>query len=157
MEGDMWLDSKQRRLMGISGHLTREVGFGGGWLGHWNAGGQFEVRQTEVAPGYWELTLANVNMKGKALSLRPSAFSRKRTAVTFIRYRMISRLAKAPIYCVNRRLSQEAQDISDYSGGGGQDASNCPHYPIITIPASLSHHHYPIITIERTVNFSFGI
>jgi hypothetical protein len=32
VEGDLWVDGKQARPMGISGHLTREVKFGGGWL-----------------------------------------------------------------------------------------------------------------------------
>ena len=30
-------------------------------------GGTFQVKQTETAPGYWELTLLKVQMKGKAL------------------------------------------------------------------------------------------
>ena len=67
LEGDIWVSSKQARLVELTGHLSREVKFGGGWLGHLNQGGQFEVKQTEVEPGYWELTLLNVNMKGKAL------------------------------------------------------------------------------------------
>ena len=36
-------------------------------LGHLNRGGKFEVRQTEVAPGHWEMTALNVEMKRKAL------------------------------------------------------------------------------------------
>jgi len=77
MEGDLWVDNKQGRLMEINGHLTREVKFGGGWLGHLNAGGQFEVKQTEVAPGYWELTLLNVDMKGKALFFKTISVQQK--------------------------------------------------------------------------------
>jgi hypothetical protein len=67
MEGSLWIDSKQQRLMELSGRLTRDVKFGGGFLGHLNAGGQFHVKQTEVAQGYWELTFLHVDMKGKAL------------------------------------------------------------------------------------------
>ena len=67
MEGTIWLDTKQNRLAQISGHLTREVKFGGGFLGHLDKGGVFDVKQAEVAPGYWELTFLNVQMKGKAL------------------------------------------------------------------------------------------
>lgn len=67
LEGDMWVESKQQRLEEIAGHLQHEVKFGGGWLGHLNAGGQFKVKQAEVAPGFWELTLLDVDMKGKAL------------------------------------------------------------------------------------------
>ena len=38
MVGDLWVNSKQERLMEISGRLTREVKFGGGFLGHLNPG-----------------------------------------------------------------------------------------------------------------------
>jgi hypothetical protein len=67
MEGTVWLDTKQNRLAHISGHLSREVKFGGGLFGHLDKGGVFDVQQAEVAPGYWELTFLNVQMKGKAL------------------------------------------------------------------------------------------
>ena len=30
-------------------------------------GGSFDVKQEPVAPGYWELTVLNVHMTGKAL------------------------------------------------------------------------------------------
>ena len=55
----------------------REVKFGGGLLGHLNAGGQFEVKQTEIAPGFWELTLLNVDMKGKALFFKTISVQQK--------------------------------------------------------------------------------
>jgi len=67
MEGDVWLNTKQERLAEISGRLMHEVKFGGGLLGHLARGGEFHVKQAEVAPGYWELTLLYVNMQGKAL------------------------------------------------------------------------------------------
>jgi hypothetical protein len=67
MEGEMTVDSRQERLTALTGHLTEDVKFGGGLLGHLDKGGKFEVRQTEVAPGQWEMTALNVDMKGKAL------------------------------------------------------------------------------------------
>ena len=51
----------------ITGHLIHEVKFGGGLLGHLDPGGDFDVKQTEVAPGLWELTVLDVHMKGKVL------------------------------------------------------------------------------------------
>jgi len=77
MEGSLWIDSKQQRLMELSGHLTREVKFGGGLFGHLNAGGQFHVKQMEVAPGYWEMTLLQVDMKGKALFFKTIGVQQK--------------------------------------------------------------------------------
>jgi len=67
MQGEMTVDAKQERLAAINGHLTEDVKFGGGLLGHLDKGGKFEVRQAEVAPGQWEMTVLGVDMKGKAL------------------------------------------------------------------------------------------
>jgi hypothetical protein len=70
MEGEMTVDSKQERLAAINGHLMEDVKFGGGLLGHLDKGGKFEVSQTEVAPGHWEMTALDVDMKGKVLLLK---------------------------------------------------------------------------------------
>jgi hypothetical protein len=67
MQGEMTVDTKQERLAAINGHLMQDVKFGGGLLGHLDKGGKFEVRQSEVAPGQWELTVLGVDKKGKAL------------------------------------------------------------------------------------------
>jgi hypothetical protein len=67
MEGRIWIDERENRLAEIEGHLIRPVNFYGGLLGHLDEGGKFHVKQSEVAPGHWEITLLNVNMRGKAL------------------------------------------------------------------------------------------
>lgn len=67
MQGEMTVETIHERLTAISGHLMEDVKFGGGLLGHLDKGGNFEVRQTEVAPGDWEMTVLSVDMKGKAL------------------------------------------------------------------------------------------
>jgi len=85
MQGSLWLDTKQSRLQGISGRLMYEVKFGGGFLGHLDPGGTFEVKQAEVAPGYWELTLLNVHMKGKALFFKTIAVQQRNSRTDFKR------------------------------------------------------------------------
>jgi hypothetical protein len=67
MEGEITVDIKEERLAALSGHLVEDVKFGGGLLGHLDKGGEFEVKQAEVAPGHWEMTVLDVDMKGKAL------------------------------------------------------------------------------------------
>ena len=67
MVGTLWLNVKQQRLAGIQGHLNQEVKFAGGLLGHLDKGGSFDVKQTEIAPGYWDVTYMNIQMNGKAL------------------------------------------------------------------------------------------
>jgi hypothetical protein len=65
MEGQLIVEERQKRLMEIRGRLKDAVHFG--LLGHLDPGGTFHVRQQEVTPNHWEITLLNVNMKGKAL------------------------------------------------------------------------------------------
>jgi hypothetical protein len=77
MEGTLWLHAKQKRLAEISGHLTRPVKFGGGLLGHLDAGGQFYAKQEEVQPGYWELTVLNVDLKGRVLFFKTISVQEK--------------------------------------------------------------------------------
>ena len=67
MEGEMTVDAKQERLVALNGHLMEDVKFGAGLLGHLNKGGKFGVRQAEVAPGHWDMTVMVVDMKGKVL------------------------------------------------------------------------------------------
>lgn len=67
MEGELWVREKQRRLIRIQGQLVADVNFAGGLLGHLEKGGHFNVEQRELSPGQWDLTLMEVDMKGKAL------------------------------------------------------------------------------------------
>jgi hypothetical protein len=67
MQGEMTVDIKQERLAALSGHLMNDVRFGAGFLAHLDKGGKFEVRQTEVAPGEWEVSILSVDLQGKAL------------------------------------------------------------------------------------------
>jgi len=67
MEGEMWVDCKQERLAAFSGQLKQDVNFGFGLLGHLDKGGHFEVRQSEVVPGHWDMTTMSLEMTGKAL------------------------------------------------------------------------------------------
>jgi hypothetical protein len=85
MEGSLWVDQKQARIARIIGHLTHEVKFGEGILGHLDQGGQFEVTQQEVAPGFWELTALNVDMNGKALFFKTISVKQKYTRSDFKR------------------------------------------------------------------------
>lgn len=81
MEGTVWVDDKENRLAEISGRLIDEVKFGGGLLGHLDKGGTFNVKQEPVAPGFWEMTVLNVEMKGKALFFKTISV-RQRTSRT---------------------------------------------------------------------------
>jgi len=67
MVGTILFDPVHQRLVAIRGKLTSEVKFGFGLLGYLAPGGTFEVQQKEVSPGYWEVAMTRVQMRGKAL------------------------------------------------------------------------------------------
>jgi hypothetical protein len=77
MNGEMWVNTAQNRLAEISGYLMEDVKFGGGLLGHLDKGGWFKVKQAEIAPHHWELTILNVNMNGKVLFFKTIAVQQK--------------------------------------------------------------------------------
>jgi hypothetical protein len=110
MQGSLWVDPKQNRLAGITGHLIREVKFGGGLLAHLDQGGTFEVKQAVVAPGYWELTLLNVSMKGKALFFKTIGVQQRYTRSNFKQVAADLSLAKAAEMREKQEKSNEARD-----------------------------------------------
>ena len=85
MAGRIWINTRENRLVEIEGHLTRGVKFGGGLLGHLDKGGEFHVKQSEVAPGLWEITLLHVNMHGKALFFKTIAVQENEIRTNFQR------------------------------------------------------------------------
>ena len=85
MEGKVWLNIYEKRLAEIDGHLIENVKFAGGVLGHLDRGGKFQVKQSEVAPGHWEVTLLHVAMEGKALFFKTIAVHQDETSSDFQR------------------------------------------------------------------------
>src|SRR5882762_9253798 len=85
MAGRIWINTRENRLVEIEGRLTRGVKFGGGLLGHLDKGGEFHVKQSEVAPGLWEITLLHVNMHGKALFFKTIAVQENEIRTNFRR------------------------------------------------------------------------
>jgi hypothetical protein len=77
LEGEIWVDATQRRLVRIRGLLIADVKFAGGLLGYLQKGGHFEVEQQEISPRRWELTSLNVEMQGKALLLKTISVQQK--------------------------------------------------------------------------------
>jgi len=66
MEGVLWLEPMQERIVRIEGRLVKDVSFGWGILGRLNKGGIYEIAQTQVAPGIWRITSLNIDVKGRA-------------------------------------------------------------------------------------------
>jgi hypothetical protein len=85
MAGEMWVDTKQQRLVSIVGQLVNDVKFSGGLLGHLQKGGQFTVRRAEIAQGDWEMTELTVNMHGRALLFKNICVQQKEVHTGFHR------------------------------------------------------------------------
>lgn len=85
MAGEMWVDTRMKRLAGVSGQLINEVKFGGGLLGHLEKGGQFTVKRSEIATGDLETTEMIINMRGKALLFKNISVQQKELHTDFER------------------------------------------------------------------------
>lgn len=77
LAGEVWVDSKEQRLVAIDGQLLNEVKFGGGLFGRLEKGGRFNVKRAEIAHGQWEVTELDVNMHGKALLFKTISVQQK--------------------------------------------------------------------------------
>ena len=95
MVGSVWLDVRHQWLAGIQGHLNQEVKFAGGLLGHLDKGGTFDVKQTELAPGIWDVSYMNVQMNGKALFFKTISVREKDIRSDYRRVSLHLTLAQA--------------------------------------------------------------
>jgi hypothetical protein len=73
MAGSIFIRLPQKRLVAIQGRLFSEVKFFDGILGYLAKGGIFDVRQSDVGGGHWEMTRLFINMHGKALFFKTIA------------------------------------------------------------------------------------
>jgi hypothetical protein len=79
MEGTLWIEPRQERLVQIQGKLVKDVSFGWGILGRLSKGGIYEIAQTQLSPGTWRITSLNVDVKGRILLLNSFRFLRRET------------------------------------------------------------------------------
>ncbi|HEX7285916.1 MAG TPA: hypothetical protein VF532_07020 [Candidatus Angelobacter sp.] len=65
MQGTVWVDAQQERIVRIEGVLTRDVSFGWGILGKLHKGGRYEVAQEQVSAGVWRIIRLDLDLKGR--------------------------------------------------------------------------------------------
>jgi hypothetical protein len=107
LAGTLWVDIKQQRLAAINGQLLNEVKFGGGLLGHLEKGGSFNVKRMEIAPGQWELTEMEVDMRGKALLFKTISVQQNERHHDFQRIPDDITMADAAAMLMNKSLLAE--------------------------------------------------
>jgi hypothetical protein len=77
MEGSVWIEPVQERIVRIKGILVKDVSFGWGIVGHLYKGGIYEIAQTQLSPGRWRITALNIDLKGKMFLVNSFRFRRK--------------------------------------------------------------------------------
>jgi hypothetical protein len=67
MAGHMNIDTAANRMKRLDGTLVDDVNFGWGIFGKLHKGGHFEIRESDVGNGHWEVTYSNLDFTGKVL------------------------------------------------------------------------------------------
>jgi len=128
MEGHIWIHQKENRLAEIDGHLIKTVKFFGGLLGYLDEGGQFHVKQSEVAPGHWEISLLHVNMRGRALFFKTISVQQNETRTNFRRVTDNLTLAEAAEELRKQcPANSAANGRTEDSLGSGVRSTSFPH------------------------------
>ena len=73
LSGDLWIDTRAKRMRQLEGHLNDNVDLGFGVLGRVNKGGWFRMVRRPVAPGEWKTERLEMHMSGRALLFKTIA------------------------------------------------------------------------------------
>jgi len=73
LSGDLWIDTRAKRLRRLEGHLNDNVDFGFGVLGRVNKGGWFRLVRKAVSPDEWKTERLEMHMSGRALLFKSIA------------------------------------------------------------------------------------
>jgi hypothetical protein len=83
MEGELWLDQGQERIVKLDARLIDDVNFGWGILGKLYKGGTLTIEQKDVGHHHWEATLLKLNLTGMALMIKPLSFQTTEISTDF--------------------------------------------------------------------------
>jgi hypothetical protein len=67
MAGDLWIDTRMKRLSKLEGRLSDKVDFGFGLLGRLDKGGSFQVQRVQVSPTEWKTQKLELHLSGRAV------------------------------------------------------------------------------------------
>lgn len=103
MAGDIVVDKQQHRVLSMSGHLMREVTFGGGLLGKLKEGSSFSLEQAQVGPSLWQLTAFHVRLEGNALLFKNISLQQDDKRSAFVPEPSSITLDQAAVEVMNRQ------------------------------------------------------
>ncbi len=70
MRGELWIDTRTKRMERLDGQLEENVDFGYGILGRLYKGGWFRLQRTQVSATDWKTERLEIHMNGRALFLK---------------------------------------------------------------------------------------
>jgi hypothetical protein len=83
MEGELWIDQAQERIVKLDAHLIDDVEFGWGILGKLYKGGSLTIEQQDIGHHHWEPTMMKLNLTGIALMVKPLSYQTTETSTDF--------------------------------------------------------------------------
>jgi len=84
MSGDLWLDSSDKHLARLDGHLEENLDFGFGILGRIYKGGWFRLERAQAGSTDWKTVRLEVHMTGRAILFKTIARETSETRGGFI-------------------------------------------------------------------------
>jgi hypothetical protein len=115
MEGDMYIDTRVKRLVKMDGTLFKEVGFGWGVLGRLDKGGKFVIEQADIGHGVWDTTGQTLKFTGKILMIKPLDIDEHETMSDFRSVANQITTAQA------LELLERSDEVLTQNGGGMHD------------------------------------
>lgn len=73
MSGDLWIDSRMKRLSRLEGRVMENIDFGFGLLGRLDKGGWFRVQRIQVSPTEWKTQRIELHLSGRAVFFKTIA------------------------------------------------------------------------------------
>ncbi len=83
MEGELWIDQAQERIVKLDAHLIDDVEFGWGILGKLYKGGSLTIEQQDIGHHHWEPTMMKLNLTGIALMVKALSYQTTETSTDF--------------------------------------------------------------------------
>lgn len=74
IQGELWIDEAQERMVRLDAHLFEDVDFGWGILGRLYKGGSIRIENADVGNHNWQLQRMKLDLTGKALMLKTLTF-----------------------------------------------------------------------------------
>lgn len=83
IEGELWIDQAQERMVRFDAYIFQDVDFGWGVLGRLYKGGSVHIENADIGNHNWQLVRMKLDFTGKALMLKMLTFRITENATDF--------------------------------------------------------------------------